>query len=66
MVTALGGSFLLITSVRTTMAAIWTPIEMPYIHASMFIWAFIGIAIAGLGLQMTLTRKTSPQKQQSE
>jgi hypothetical protein len=39
---------------------------MPYIQASMFIWAFIGIAIAGLGLQMTLTRKASQQKQQPE
>jgi len=66
MVTALGGSFLLITGVRTTMAAIWTPTEMPYIQASVFIWAFIGIAIAGLGLQMTLTRKAKAHKQPVE
>jgi len=66
LVTSVGGSFLLIEGIRTIASAIWTPYQMSSITPTVLVWATIGIALAGLGLQLTLSRKTKVKKLQAE
>jgi len=66
LVTSVGGSFLLIEGIRTIASAIWTPYQMSSITPTVLVWATIGIALAGLGLQLTLSRKTKAKKLQAE
>lgn len=66
LVTSVGGSFLLIEGIRTIASAIWTPYQMSSLTPTVLIWATIGIALAGLGLQLTLSRKSKVKKVQAE
>ena len=57
LVSSVVGSFLLIEGIRTVASAIWTPFQMSSITPTVLVWATIGLAIAGVGLQMTISRK---------
>ena len=63
LVTSFGGSLLLIEGIRSVAAAIWSPYQLSSITPTVLVWTTIGIAIAGLGLQLTITKKTKPVKQ---
>lgn len=61
-VTSVGGSFILIEGIRTGVAAVLDPSQMPTIGTSLLIWSIVGIAAAGFGLQLTLTKPSkTPQ-----
>jgi len=57
LVTSVGGSFLIIEGVRTIAAAIWNPTQLSNITPTFLVLTTFGIALAGLGLQLTMSRK---------
>ncbi len=65
LVTSAAGSFLLVEGIRTIAATIWTPYQLSSITPSVVVWATVGIAIAGLGLQLTFSRKRKTALQQA-
>ncbi|MBC8200567.1 MAG: hypothetical protein H8E86_00865, partial [Planctomycetes bacterium] len=58
-VTSVGGSILLIEAIRNFVALIWSQQFMASISTSVLFLTFIGIALAGIGLQLTLAKRTS-------
>jgi uncharacterized membrane protein len=58
-VTSVGGSILLIEAIRNFVALIWSQQSMASISTSVLFFALIGIALAGIGLQLTLAKRTS-------
>lgn len=66
LVTSVGGSFLLIEGIRTVASSIWSQHELSAITPGVLVGATVAIAIAGLGLQLTFTRKSKSAKQASK
>jgi hypothetical protein len=58
-VTSVGGSILLIEAIRNFVALIWSQQSMASISTSVLFFALIGFALAGIGLQLTLAKRTS-------
>ena len=56
LVTSAGGSILLVESVRNFIALIWSQQTMASISSSVLFFTIIGIALAGIGLQLTLAK----------
>jgi hypothetical protein len=56
-VTSAGGSILLVESVRNFIALIWSQQTMASISSSVLFFTIIGIAVAGIGLQLTLAKR---------
>jgi len=62
LVTAAGGSFLLIEGIRTSISVIWSSNELSSLTPTVMVGTFVGIALAGLGLQLTCTKKSNRVK----
>jgi len=57
-VTSVGGSILLIEAIRNFVALIWSQQSMASISPTVLLFTCIGIALAGIGLQLTLAKRT--------
>ena len=57
-VTSVGGSILLVESIRNFVALIWSQQTMASISPTVLLVTVIGIALAGIGLQLTLAKRT--------
>ena len=62
---SVAGSFILIQGIRTIATMIWSTNEMSSITPAFLMGATAVIALAGIGLQLTLTRKKKIIKQES-
>ena len=65
-VTSASGSILLVEAVRNFVALAWSQSSLSSVTPTMLMFSTIGIAIAGLGLQLTLFRKDSSKKKSAK
>ncbi len=63
LVSSVAGSFVLIQGVRTIATMIWSSNQMSSVTPELLIGATVVLALAGIGLQLTLTRKSKAVKQ---
>ena len=58
LVTSVGGSILLVEAVRNFITLFWSQQTMASISSTVLLFTIIGLALAGLGLQISLAKKT--------
>jgi hypothetical protein len=61
-VTSTGGSILLVEAIRNFITLIWSQQTMASISPTVLLFTIVGIALAGIGLQLTLAKRTPKTK----